>query len=903
MTEPSQSELPLIRTKLAPPRIGSAPVARDALLRQLDQRRDRKLSLVLGPAGCGKTMLLTQWRKQLYLQGAAVAWYNAGADDDDVYVAAYLVESLRQAGLPVGGDGLHLFARSGGKAWKPLLAAVINELEVQQREVYLVIDDFQYLASFTILKFIDRWLALAPPRFHLVLASRIRPPLELPKLRAEDQLSELDFKDLRFSLDETRRFAQARGLQQLGPAQIGALQEITDGWAAGLQLLAFSLRKQKLPEAFLQGQARLSLSQEEALDRYLQQATIEHLQPEELSFLTRISACRRFNRELCELLTGDPRAAEYLERFETENLFLMPIDTSDAEPWYRLHRLFANFLNKRLAKLDSAETTKLHQLASHWFAGKGLHREALRHARLAGDTELLVGLIDRVARRMMAAADFKQYLQWCAAVPRERLRTRLDACLCAAWAQVSFGRIDEFERNLADIALHPAYARSEVRTEVELMQAYRFMRQDDTASQLRIVEPMLRDAPPAGGFQLLLACYIAGIGRAYANRFEAAREVVRWPQRGSGHGPQDNPRPFLEMIEGFSHLLQGHVNLAAERLTSVLDGAVPTAALAGDAIGVMAGYLIEARYQQNQVEAARRLLDQHLDLIDAVGAADSVLFSYRVRARIEELGGDLAAAQKTLLRLEEFGYREGLDRLVAWSLYEQALLALRSRRSISLRELMLRLDQLAARYRERHDCALSEIPLAAALARAEIAFGQNGADCIPLIGAAEDAARRNGRLLLSTRLGFMRAITLLQGGDAAAAVALGQELLAVAAEFGLGRVLPDLGAAAAPLIKALQRLSLRPGERECLDAAGSASVAAGPAAAATDAGAGGDILSSRELEVLELLGKALSTKSIARALDLSSGTVKWHLKNIYGKLAAASREDALSKARGLRILR
>jgi len=899
MSQPSQSELPLIRTKLAPPRIGGAPVARDGLLRHLDAHRGRKLNLVLGPAGSGKTMLLTQWRKALYLQGAVVAWYNAGADDDDVYVAAYIVESLCQAGLSPDGDGLQLFARSGGKAWKPLLAALVDALEAEPREVYLVVDDFQYLASFTMLKFVDRWLALAPPRFHLVLASRIRPPLDLPRLRAEDQLAELEFKDLRFSLDETRRFAEAQGLPQLGPAQIGALQEITDGWAAGLQLLAFSLRKQKRPEVFLQGQARLSLSQEEALEQYLQQATLEHLQPDELSFLTRVSACRRFNRELCELLTGDPRAAEYLARFEAENLFLMPIDTGDAEPWYRLHRLFAAFLNKRLEHLDAAERTKLHQLASHWFAGKGLHREALRHARLAGDSELLVGLIDRVARRMMAAADFKQYLQWCAVVPRERLRTRLDACLCAAWAQVSFGRIDEFERSLADLALHPAYARPEVRAEVELMRAYRFMRQDDTAAQLRIVEPMLRDAPPAGGFQMLLACYIAGIGRAYTGRFEAAREAVRWRHREG-----QDPKPFLEMIEGFSHLLQGHVNLAAERLAAVLDGAVPAAALAGDATGVMAGYLIEARYQQDRLDEARSLLDRHAELIDAVGAADSVLFSHRVRARLEALDGDAAAAQKTLLRLEEFGYRENLDRLVVWSLYEQLLLALRAGRDVARRELMQRLEQLADRYRERRDCAWSEIPLAATLAQAEIAACEVDADaaaCLSRLDAAAAAARSHGRGLLFTRLGLMRAIALLHQGDEASALRHARELLRVALELGLQRLLPDLGAAAEPLIRALLRQDLPPAERAYL---GRLIAAPAPAAAleALPLPPTAEMLSSREREVLELLSKALSTKGIARALDLSSGTVKWHLKNIYGKLQAGSREDALAKARGLRIV-
>jgi len=139
MSSLSSSELPLIRTKLAPPRMGSAPISRDALLEELDARRTRRLTVLQGPAGCGKTMLLAQWRKRLLLYGAAVAWYNVSVDDDDVQIAAYIVESLRQAGLPVETDGAHAYIRSGGKAVKALLASLVNDISDHGGEAYLFI--------------------------------------------------------------------------------------------------------------------------------------------------------------------------------------------------------------------------------------------------------------------------------------------------------------------------------------------------------------------------------------------------------------------------------------------------------------------------------------------------------------------------------------------------------------------------------------------------------------------------------------------------------------------------------------------------------------------------------------------------------------------------------------------
>jgi len=524
MISPYPSDLPLIRTKLAPPRMGSAPISRDALIDELDARRTRKLTLVQGPAGCGKTMLLAQWRKRLCLQGASVAWYNVSADDDDAQIAAYIVESLRHAGLPVETDGVQAYIRSGGKAVKALLASLVNDMADHGGEVYLFIDDFHYISSFATLRMMDRWLALAPPHFHLVLGTRTRPPIDLPRLAAEDQLTEVRFSELRFNLAETERFVASQGLGQLKPAQVRVLHEITDGWAAGLQLMVFSLRKESAPEVFFERQAaNLSLSQEQALNDYLNEAVAKHLTDAELRFLVRVSACRRFTRELCELLTGDSRAAEYLAKFEAENLFLLPIETTDAEPWYRFHRLFASFLNRRLEVLAQPEVRKLHLLASRWFGARNLYLEALRHARAAHDMEFLVELIDRVARRMLVSANFLQLLEQCAAVPREYLQTRINVCMCMAWAQLSCARIAEFDRTIEDISRHPDCESPEVVVEMRLLKAYRLMSQDDTATSLELLEPLMREPPTNSALHMQLLSHIASHALVHAHRFEESR--------------------------------------------------------------------------------------------------------------------------------------------------------------------------------------------------------------------------------------------------------------------------------------------------------------------------------------------------------------------------------------------
>ncbi|WP_428311436.1 LuxR C-terminal-related transcriptional regulator [Hydrocarboniphaga sp.] len=910
-TPPPADLLPLIRTKLAPPRVASAPVERRALLQELESGRDRKLSLVMGPAGSGKTSLLVQWRKALLQRGAAVAWYNLGADDDDVHVATYIVEALRQAGSRINadgdGDGLKLFVRSGGRAWQHLLATLINDLGDSTVETYLMIDDFHHLGSFPMLQLIDRWLALAPAGMHLVLGSRARPPLDLPRLSAEEQFTEIRFDRLRFDFDETRRFVAARGLN-LSAARIGNLQTITDGWAAGLQLLTFSLRNDTRSEAVLDQQDKLSLSQEDALTRYLETSAVHQLSEAELNFLTRVSACRRFNRELCQLLTGDPDADTYLAKFEAENLFLLPIDTSDAEPWYRFHRLFATFLNKRLARLGDVDLHNLHRLASHWFAGRNMHVEALRHADLGRDVDFLVELVDRAGRRMTNGAQYLEFLAWYDKLPADKLGGRINILMCAAQAQVSCNRLEQLDRTLAIIESHAAYARPEIRSEVLLCRAYRHLRQDDTAAQWRAIAEVQRalPLPPAQSWQL---SSVTGFSLIYSGRFEEARELVRSRFRHGELSRRDQAVPFVDMISGVSFLVQGNFRLASEQLLPVLDSAMRLKSLDTDAAGIIVGYLIEGEYQLGRLDQTRELLEQHQELIDAVGLPDSVLMSYRVRARIERIDKDDASALHTLKRLEEAGYRMGLERLVAWSLHDQLQLALDLHEMARQRELLSRLAALAQRY-PPDSGVRDEIRLAAALAHADASFAQaDDRSALLAIDSAIGVAAGSGRQLAQTRLGLLRAMLLLRSGQAQEAAAAAAGPLRKAIELGMLRVVADLGAAALPLIERLGNSAeladcheFLLASRRLIEGDGDAEPAAPQAAVAGD-GSSAKLLSVREREVLELLSRAYSAKTIARQLSLSPGTVKWHLRNIYGKLGAATREDALAKARALDILR
>lgn len=902
MSKAKPSDIAIIRTKLAPPRIGSAPVSREKLLQRLHSRRNCKLSLVLGPAGSGKTMLLAQWRKQLMEQGAKVAWYNLGADDDVTQIGAYIVESLRSAGLDIRNDELQLFNRSGGKSRNSFLASLVDDLIDCDEDIYLIIDDFHYGTAFNIFQLLDAFLDALPDNVHLVLGSRSRPALSLLKLQTQDQLAELDFKDLRFDVYETGKFVTAQGLTTLSPNQIARLHEMSDGWAAGLQLLLYSLRKESRAEYFFERHAsKPSISQESALVNYLESTVADYISAEELNFLSTISICRRFNRGLCEVLSGNPKAGELLKKFEDEQLFLLPIDTPEVDPWYRFHRLFESFLHSRLEQRNKTEVKTLYQIAARWFASQRLDIEALRYASEAGDTELMVDLIDRSARRLSGAAYFRQLIKWCDQVPKEMLRDRLNISLNLAWAQISCGHFDAFQENMEGILLHPAHTKASMHYEVQLLRAYGRSAVDDTAGIIEIVEPMLQQALPADAFLLSLISALASSGFVYAGRFAEAREATRIFYK---HLPADQPHHvhlLADVVIGSSYLAEGRIRDALAHLIPFKDKIVLRGKIGPDALSNTIGPLCDALYQFNLLDDVKELIGTYAEIIGAAELPDGILQGYRVRAKLELLEGNTQTAFQTLQRLEEIGIQRRLDRLVAWSLYDQFVISVQSPHLTSREEILYRLSQLAAKNADRKDCSWAEIPVIFALATAENALHQqvDYLECLPLIEVAEKQYQRMGRAATVLRLGFMRCIALLSAGKQNPALSEASALLKKAAELGALRVIADLGVIAHPLAKLLLNRAQSDAEHEFLQIALGSDQPKGDIVPSSSDHAKTltDPLTGREQDVLVLLGKGLSAKGISRSLDISPTTVKWHLKNAYAKLDAGSRESALAKAR------
>jgi LuxR family maltose regulon positive regulatory protein len=342
------------------------------------------VTTVSAPPGSGKTVLLRSWISEGGLAGHA-AWVPVERDERDpqrLWLA--VLDALRQT-IPGSALVRELTAAPDLDGWS-MIERLLKDLAPLDKPLWLVIDDLHELGSAEALRQLELLVMRSPQELRLVLATRHDVRLGLHRLRLEGELTEIRADDLRFSVDEARALFAAAGVALAGPA-LGMLYERTEGWAAGLRMAALSLAGHPDPERFA---AEFS-GTERTVAEYLLAEVLER-QPEQVRrLLLRTSGLDRVNGELADLLTGASGGERVLQDLEEANAFVVSLDA--ARSWFRYHHLFAELLQLELRRTQPEEVAALHKLAAGWLAGHGYPVEAVRHAQAARDWVLAAGLL------------------------------------------------------------------------------------------------------------------------------------------------------------------------------------------------------------------------------------------------------------------------------------------------------------------------------------------------------------------------------------------------------------------------------------------------------------------------------------------------------------------------------
>lgn len=379
---------PILATKLYIPPSQPNVVRRARLIERLNEGMHRKLTLISAAAGFGKTTLVSDW-----VAGCErpAAWLSLDEGDSDrTRFLAHFVAALQTIEATIGAGLLSVLQAPQPPSTESILTSLLNEISTIPGKFILVLDDYHVVEARQVDGALAFLLEHLPPQMHLVIATREDPHLPLARLRSRGQLTELRATDLRFSSFEAAEFLnQAMGLR-LSEEDIAALETRTEGWIAGLQLAAISMRGHDDASSFIKS---FTGSHRFVLD-YLMEEVLQQQSASVQAFLLNTSILDRMCGSLCDAVLFDRSASgqETLEYLERANLFIVPLDNERG--WFRYHHLFGELLRQRLRQTftrftgdEATGVAELHMRASAWFEEHGLEIEAFHHAVSANNVE------------------------------------------------------------------------------------------------------------------------------------------------------------------------------------------------------------------------------------------------------------------------------------------------------------------------------------------------------------------------------------------------------------------------------------------------------------------------------------------------------------------------------------
>jgi LuxR family maltose regulon positive regulatory protein len=904
----------LVRTKMAFPRSRTELVSRPRLTEELRQVGDAALVLVSAPAGFGKTTLVAAALDD----GTAVAWVSLDArDGDGTRFWTYTLNALEAASPGCASAALTLL-EAGNAGFDEVIASLVNELSVRPDPLTLVWDDYHLADTSAVSDSVALLLEHPPPQLQLVISTRADPALPLSRLRARGHLVEFRAADLRFTADETSLYLNRVHGLGLATSDVEALESRTEGWAAALQLAAVSLRGRDDATAFIASFA----GDERYVVDYLVDEVLDQ-QPAHLrQFLLDTSVLDRLCGSLCDVVTGPANgisSTAVLEMLERRNLLLVPLD--DHRRWYRYHHLFGDVLHARLLAERPEDVAGLHARASGWYDAAGEVEAAVRHAFAAGDSGRAADLIELATPELRRQRAEGLLRSWVPLVPAELLAQRpvlasnLVGALMAsnAFDDVS-ERLDALERSLSSppeaLTIRNEAEWARLPAQIATHRAALALVAGDVPTTIAHADDALARAAANDQLTVASASALKGLASwANGDLFAALRGYRAAIQGLAAMGHVSDVLACTEIVVDLE-LQRGHLDEArdaAERALERAGAASGDLASRGSAVVRGTADLWTALARIAWERGDNREVVQHLgragDLGDGAGLPRQP-YRWRVAmAHLRESEVDTTAAASLLSEAERLfnsDYSPNIRPVSA----DRARLHIRGGDLAAARTWAVaagvsaddELDYL----REYEHLTLARLLMAEHPATGDPDYLDQAAELLErLLVAATESERTAAQVEALLLLAVVADAT----GRAREALFRVQAAAELTRPGGWVRPFLDAGP------RAVELLGLLPDETRF---AAAVAAAAGnpphPARASAEPliSTGAELplvepLSSRELDVLRLLGSDLDGPAIARHLSVSLPTVRTHTQHIYAKLGVNNRRAAVRRAHQLHL--
>ncbi|WP_430472487.1 LuxR C-terminal-related transcriptional regulator [Zestomonas insulae] len=892
--------LPLLRTKLFPAPFGSRPqLLRSALIERLYAGREQRLVILSAPAGCGKSTLLSQYRQRLLEGGARVAWLSCDeSDSEPSRLMRYLVAAMEVIASGFGQHVLAALRESASASHEVLIDAFVADLKGLEGEVYLILDDFHRIRH-PAMREASRYLTeRLPGNFHLITSMRYQPHL-LELRPTPTWIMSLKGIDLRMTREETATYFREVKHLPLSAEQLRQLQSRTEGWITGLHLAGLSLQRHADRDAYI---ASLSGSERNIAD-YLAEDVMAGLSEGMCQFLEQTSVLDELNAELCNAVTGRRDGQEMLQRLQTEQLFVIPLD--DKGEWFRYHHLFAEFLQARLAK--RGDPTLLLHTAARWCDNHDQADRAIRYALRARDFPFAADLLERQGARLVAGNEVYGILGMFKNLPAEVIHEHPVFQIFYAW-QLAFDQsFAEAEALIEDVSSRLLQGRGkvvhfgmlELLGVTQVLKALVLLYQDKLEACLKISRHwlgMVPDNQPV--FRAALSCVQAAAYALLGEYGEAGKSiaVARDCLRSADS-------EYLQMMASMIESLICKENGEPARGRGLAEAARERAARLFGRHNRIGGPLVLAYadllYEEDRHALVLAELPRATTWRDVATPVELISRGELVMARARFFAGE---AEEGLARLDSWlaelqGAR--FERVFALAMACKVQFLLWLGRPNEAGRACLQLQQhLGALPEGRY----ADADAALAMAEARVALSERRADraqaCLEACLAKQTAAHHRDRRL---RLALLLSVAYWRKGNSEKAFALFQPTLEEAWQNGYRRLFLDDALWLLPFWEAWQ--------------------AAEPKRAAHWAGMAAQLreqcqrlavdhqnleenqdISHREREILRFVAAGLSNRDIAQTVHLSEATIKWHLHNLFAKLGVRSRTQAVLKGKSMGLL-
>jgi LuxR family maltose regulon positive regulatory protein len=904
-TPPTNRPPLFLATKVFPPRLPTGLIDRPRLAALAAQTETKRLTVIKAPAGFGKTSLALSWLNVLAAGSARVAWLSLDAEDDEPgRYFNHLAHALRQACANVGVSVIGLTAEASFVPANALAATLINELVDVDDEVYLFIDDYHLISEAPIHEAMSLFIANVPSQVHVVLCTRTDPPLPTAKLRARNDLLEIDASTLRFNFDETRRFVERECPGKLRTTDVKSLFATTEGWAAALRISASVLARDDRPRGW---RASAPTGASRPLADYLEDI-LQSLPSAMLEFMLRTAILDRLSAPLCEALTGLKTSQLMLDAIVARQLLLEPLDLEGH--WFRYHPLMAEYLQRRLEARYHDEITELHRHAWQWYAAQRQWTDAVRHAIAAGATRDALRLMEHCAMSLLKAGDLLTLVGWQRQFPADLMRAQITVTLATAWGTVLAMRFADAVPMLDSIERDAAGKGSDadrVRRECVAIRSALAALQDDPQRALTLAQDYL-SRPSRDAWTTNAVSNVARFCHWKAGNLEALHATPWIPDSVAEDQRSVFSSVYRLCLLGHVEMQQLHFPLAERLFKEAMDLAEHHSGSHSIAAALCAPMIAQLLYEQGRLDEAEALLVELMPVMELAVFLDSVLISYRILVRIAVARSNFAHAYALLDSGQALGQARGWNRLVAAALAERTRLNLAEGRLAEAGACVAQLRQLAGSNGQLSTPVSPEIENYRDLGAAYLAIRrQQTQEAVVILSGALERLEHIHGTYLALRLRTLLALAWLNAGERERALEVFHEVATVAAPAGVCQSIVDQGPEVGPLLKLARDNVPTPAKAQVivkwLDRLLDSWRAQHEPNSKPPQEAERERLSSRERGIVELIAQGQSNKEIARTLGITPETVKSHIKSVFTKLEVDKRAQAVSRAQALGLVK